>query len=93
MSALITMNIPRADDARKSVEQGEYDKAVKQADEVATAINTAIALGKKSIGGSGRLEASVRTKLQEMGYQYSTGTQYNESYWSVSWENPLPSKK
>ena len=83
------MNIPKASDACKTVDQGEYDKAVKQADEVATAINSAIALGKKSIGGDGHLEPSVRTKLQEMGYQYSTGTQYNESYWSVSWENPI----
>ncbi len=81
----IKMNIPHAADARRSIEKGEYEKAVNQAAEVEAMITKAIAQGGKSVGGSGRLEPPVKAKLEEMGYKCESGSQYNESYWSVSW--------
>jgi hypothetical protein len=83
----IKMNIPHAADARRAIEKGQYEKAVKQAAEVEALITKAVSQGQTSAGGSGRLEAPVKAKLEEMGYKCSSGCQYNEDYWSVSWQN------
>lgn len=81
----IKMNIPHAAEARRAIEKGEYEKAVKQAAMVEAKIAHAITQGQKSTGGDGHLESAVQMKLKEMGYKCECGSQYNESYWSVSW--------
>jgi hypothetical protein len=82
----IQMDIPTAAEAAASVSAGEYEKAKKQSADIACQITDAIAGGNYSIGGSGRLEPVVKTKLEELGYKCETGSQYNESYWSISWK-------
>lgn len=81
----LKMNIPTAQDARKTLEKGQYEKANKQAVEVESRINEAIAKGQHAISGDGGLEPSVKASLERLGYKYESGSQRNESYWSVSW--------
>lgn len=81
----IKMNIPHAADALRAIEKGAYEKAERQAAEIEKAITEAIASGQKSIAGSGPMEPPVKNKLREMGYKCESGSQYNESYWSISW--------
>lgn len=49
-------------------------------------ISLAISYGKFSISNDGSLQPETQKKLEELGYEVKTGTQYNESYYSVSWE-------
>lgn len=79
------MNIPHAADARRAVEKGEYEKASKQAAEVEKLINDAISKGQKCVSGDGSLEPSVKAKLETKGYICTSGQQYNEIYYSISW--------
>jgi len=79
------MNIPSAAEARQSYDKGEYEKAKKQAAEVEEQIQDAIASGKTSVSGDGFIEPPVKAKLKFLGYKCDEGTQYNESYWSISW--------
>jgi arabinogalactan endo-1,4-beta-galactosidase len=81
----LKMNIPHASEARRAIEKGQYEKAQKQAAEVETQINDAVAKGGKSISGTGYLEPAVKAKLSELGYKCDGGTQYNQDWWSVSW--------
>ncbi len=48
-------------------------------------IDKTIANGKFSISNDGYLQSQTRKKLEELGYKVETGSQYNESYYSVSW--------
>lgn len=79
------MNIPRAADARRAIENAEYEKAIKQAAEVEKLIHDAISKGQKYVGGNGYLEPSVKAKLESMGYTCTSASQYNEEYYSISW--------
>jgi hypothetical protein len=81
----ITMNIPTAAEAAAAIAKGDYERARKQSEEVAAAINKAVAQGAKYAGGDGYLEPSVKAALESKGYKCQHGTQYNESYWSVTW--------
>ncbi len=81
----VPLNVPHAHEARRIVDEGQYQKALDQAQHVQRLIADAIARGQKYVGGDGTFELPVKQKLQEMGYQVSVGNQYNEPYWSVSW--------
>ena len=48
-------------------------------------INIAIAEGKYSISNDGYLQQETRQRLEGLGYKVQTGSQYNESYYSISW--------
>ena len=56
-----------------------------QLTELSKLIRDAIADGKFSISEDGCLKPKTRKKLEELGYKVETGTQYNESYYSISW--------
>lgn len=49
-------------------------------------INNAIAEGKYSISNDGYLKHETLQRLKELGYKVQTGSQYNESYYSISWK-------
>lgn len=38
-----------------------------------------------SISGDGTLTTTVIEKLRNMGYKVKNDSQYNESFWSISW--------
>lgn len=48
-------------------------------------IRTAIENGEFSISEDGTLSFAIIEKLRKMGYKAENGSQYNESYWSISW--------
>ena len=81
----ITTDLPSAEEARRSVENGVYEKALEQMAKIQTLIFEAISNGKQTVSGDGTLEPSVKKVLEEKGYRCSAGSQYNETYWSVSW--------
>lgn len=81
----VPLNVPQAHEARRIVDEGQYQKALDQAQLVQQLIADAIARGEKCVGADGKLELPVKQSLQAMGYQVSSGGQYNEDYWSASW--------
>jgi hypothetical protein len=81
----IQLNIPTASDARKSIENGLYEKAQNQAAKVQSLIVKAISEGRRSVSLDDYLESAVAEKLKSLGYKYESGSHRNETYASVSW--------
>lgn len=50
-------------------------------------INKAIVEGRFSFSQSGTLQPEVKHKLKELGYEVTFGSQYNESFYNISWAN------
>ena len=48
-------------------------------------IDGAVANGEYYISNSGCLPSEVIQRLEELGYKVTTGSQYNESYYCISW--------
>lgn len=74
-----------AKEAREVIDKGKYQKAQEQMKEIEELIENAIKNGKFMINGEGTLETSNRQVLEKLGYKISTGSQYNEIYYSISW--------
>ena len=53
--------------------------------EIEQKINEAIDRGKYSITCDHPLEIETKNKLEELGYKVYVGSQYNETYCSISW--------
>lgn len=58
----------------------------KELSELEKQIDEAISNGKFSISNDGYLQSETKDRLEELGYKVSTGSQYNESYYSISWK-------
>ena len=76
--------IPSASEANKMTNHVINDDT--QLEDMAKEIKEAIANGKFSISKDGCLKPKIRNKLEELGYKVQTNTQYNELYYSISWE-------
>jgi len=74
-----------ASEARKKTENNINNCVTKELSEIMEKINKAIANGKFSISNDGYLETETERRLEELGYKIKTDSQYNESYYSVSW--------
>lgn len=48
-------------------------------------IRTAIDKGEFSISGDDALSFAIIEKLRKMGYKVKSDSQYNESFWNISW--------
>ena len=48
-------------------------------------INDSIKNGKFYISSNGFLQTETKNKLEELGYKVSVGSQYNETYYIISW--------
>lgn len=76
---------PPAAEARRMVDQGDFEKA-KQVMAIATkAINTAIRNGQKRATVDGFMPQAVISELKRLGYEIETGSQYNESFTCIKW--------
>ena len=53
--------------------------------EINSKIRAAIDKGKFSISGDGTLSTTIIEKLRSMGYKVKNDSQYNESFWNISW--------
>lgn len=56
-----------------------------QLNEIAKAIKKAISDGEFYITRTGFLKPEARKVLEKKGYKFTTGSQYNESYYTISW--------
>lgn len=77
--------IPSASEANKMTNNAIDSCTTQQLAELSKLIRDAIADGKFSISEDGSLKPETRKKLEELGYKVETDTQYNESYYSISW--------
>lgn len=77
--------IPSASEANKMTNNAIDSCTTQQLAELSKLIRDAIADGKFSISEDGCLKPETRKKLEELGYKIETGSQYNESYYSISW--------
>lgn len=78
--------IPFAHEANRMTNDAIDNCTTQQLAELSKLIKDAIADGKFSISEDGYLKPETRKKLEELGYKVETGTQYNESYYSISWK-------
>ena len=78
--------IPSASEANKMTNNAIDSCTTQQLAELSKLIRDAIADGKFSISEVGCLKPETRKKLEELGYKIETGSQYNESYYSISWK-------
>lgn len=58
---------------------------LQEMDELHSKIQKAIEKGEFSISGDGYLKSVTIERLRKMGYKAENGSQYNRSYWSISW--------
>ena len=49
-------------------------------------ISEAVKEGQFSVCGEGRMQEATKQELERLGYKVEMGSQYNDSYFSVSWE-------
>lgn len=70
----------------KAKTQNNIDSCVTQElNKLDKQISEAISNGKFSICNDGILQHTTQERLESLGYKVETGSQYNESYYSVSW--------
>lgn len=77
--------IPSASEANKMTNNAIDSCITQQLAEISKLIRDAIADGRFSISEDGCLKPETRKKLEALGYKVRTGTQYNESYYTISW--------
>ena len=75
-----------AKEARMLAEKHIEETIASQLGEIGAKIAYAAKNGDKSVTLDGTLNKNVREKLEKiLGYKVGTGTQYNESYYTISW--------
>ncbi len=74
-----------AAEAKAMTEQSIDNLTSQKMAEINSKIRTAIENGEFSISEDGTLSFAIIEKLRKMGYKAENGSQYNESYWSISW--------
>ncbi len=77
--------ILEANIAKLQTQANIKDCAAKELSKIEEQIYEAISNGKFSIYNDGILQPETKQRLEELGYKITTGLQYNESYYSISW--------
>ena len=77
--------IPSASEANKMTNNAIDSCITQQLAEISKLTRGAIADGRFSISEDGCLKPETRKKLEALGYKIRTGTQYNKSYYIISW--------
>ena len=75
-----------ASEAHKKTVDNIKNCFTKQFAEISKRISDAIVNGRFSVNGNGCLQYETIQRLEELGYKVKTGSQYNKSYWSISWK-------
>ena len=76
----------RASEANKETTKNITEFLTTEMTEIEKRIINAIKEGKYSICYSGYLKQETKDALKRLGYKVETGSQYNESYYSISWK-------
>lgn len=79
-------NMLSASEARTKTQNNINDCTTKELAKLEEQMANAILEGKFSISNDGCLQFSTRQRLEELGYKVTTGSQYNEPYYSISWQ-------
>lgn len=74
-----------ANEAKRITQNNINECMTKELTELEMQIKKAIDEGKFSISNDGVLQQATKRQLEEFGYKVQTGSQYNESYYSISW--------
>ena len=74
-----------AKEAKKQAESIKLD-FTEELYEIEKCIDEAILLGCFSVTRAGYIHPNIRRYLEKYGYIVKTGSQYNEPYFSISWE-------
>lgn len=75
-----------AKEARMLTEKHIEETIASQLGEIGAKIAYAVKNGDKSVTLDGTLNKNISEKLEKiLGYKVETGTQYNESYYTISW--------
>ena len=80
------MTLLSASEAHKNTVNNIKNCSTKELKEISKRIRDAITDGKFSISVDGCLQYETTQRLEELNYKVQTGIQYNEQYWSISWE-------
>ena len=75
-----------ANEAYKKTKDNIKECVTEELSKLEKLINEAVANGKFSISNDGYLQAETTDRLGELGYKVSTGNQYNEPYYVISWK-------
>ena len=73
-------------EARKQSLQNFEEKRKEMFYEIERNIRKAIATGKFKITSDGDIPQEVQIDLRELGYRVDVGCQYNQSYYTISWQ-------
>ena len=73
-------------EAHKKTQENIQNCVTIELQKLSEQINDAIAEGKYSITNDGYLKCETQRRLEELGYKVQTGSQYNESYYSIRWK-------
>lgn len=76
----------RASEANKEATKNATEFFTKELSDIEEQITKAIKEGKYLISCSGYLNEETIGVLKSLGYKVSTGSQYNEPYYSISWQ-------
>lgn len=74
-----------AKDAKTKTYEAINDCATEELRFISTEIDRAIKEGKFSISAEGTIGHTTRHRLEELGYKVIIGSQYNQSYYKISW--------
>lgn len=72
-------------DAKEKTTEVLENCATQELKEIESKIESAVRSGKYSISDGGSLSAQTYNRLKKLGYKVETGSQYNESYYIISW--------
>lgn len=75
-----------ASEARRRSQQNFENKNKVILDEIERNIQKAIVAGKFTITSDGNVSQEVQAALRTLGYRVDVGSQYNQSYYTISWK-------
>ena len=81
------MKVINAKEANAKAIKVFYNDIARELDEIMDNIQNEMNKGHFYYSGSGYLHEATKKRLEELGYKIETGSQYNEPYYSISWEN------
>ena len=74
-----------ADDAREKTEAIRNSVVERELERIEHEIDEAIRKGDNNIALDGSISPLAANHLRQLGYEVCTGSQYNESYFTIKW--------
>lgn len=74
-----------ANEARSATYKNQKKNIVLELRKIEIEINSAIAKGSYDVYKNGTISKEATKELEKLGYKITIGSQYNESYYKISW--------